>query len=194
VKSGSNATNVVDSSTPATLTSAAKSGSLTVTLSISFGICLALALAFNLLAWNASQRAVLGTDNGEFSIDNNQWMRFADLFGFVGIFLTVPMGLLFVLLVYSIASKAATFPSPRLDSLGKAFWMILAASCVPIVIMSYDILAMRDGASVPALHNRMWLYLLSGIFLVLLSFVSFARLERRRILSVLALSKETAVE
>jgi hypothetical protein len=194
VTTDSNVTNSEDMSIVTTTSLPSKPNSLTVILSVSFGLCLVLTIGSFVLMWVAGDLAISKIADADFPVALDRWMRFVDLFGFVGAFLTVPLIFLFLLLMYSIASNAANSKVPRLDSLGTAFWAILAVACVPMLLMSYDIFSTHDSASVPALHTRMFLYLLSSIFLATLSLMSFARRERRRILSVLALSKETVME
>lgn len=136
-------------------------------------------------------RGISGVDEEGFMVVDDRMMRIGDLFYFVAIFFAAPSGLLGFILLVNLATKSASDPGARLDSLGIAFWVILAIACIPIVMMAYDVLNAPPGADRDASNDRKWLYLKSGIFLVTLSVVPFGIRLRRRNLRAAALLKQS---
>ncbi|MDB5385312.1 MAG: hypothetical protein JWM11_958 [Planctomycetaceae bacterium] len=189
-----NGMNSGDVTTTATTSPESKPGLLTAILIVSLIICVGLTVGFKQLGSHYMDLSISEVDEDGFIVVKDQLFRIGNLFCFVAIFFSAPSGLFGFMLGYNLATKSATDRRLRLESFGKAFWVMLAIACIPIVLMSYDVMTnLQNGANRAAVRDRMWIYLYSGISLVTLSLVPYA-LERRRFLKVQAVSKKPTAE
>jgi hypothetical protein len=194
VQASSNVTNSGDMSTPMASAAIPAPGSLTAILTVSLIFCVALTVGFHQLGAYCMEQSIARVDADGFMVIDERLGRFGELFYSVAIFFAAPSGLFGFLLAHNLATKSATDRGSRLDSLGKAFWGILAIACVPIALMCYDALTLLKSANPAAMRDRTWFYELSGIVLPTLAILPFSIRERSRVLRVKALLKQPAAD